>query len=333
MTASVSETHPPREIGKKGVLPSFLIAGTPRSGTTLIQRLVCELPGVRVPPETHFFRGFAQRVLERRRFPLEGRALIEELERFASLKTSDGLNIDVGAIMEDVGGRCDGLVEMFGGVVRHLAGPAKIYGEKTPPHLRWWRPLTSAIPELKIVAVVREPRAVVASNLKVPWRTVGHVAIAQQWEFDQHQIRTAHALLGSSRVLRVTYEDAVSEPDEIRRRLAAFLGVTTQVSLREDAPDGHALFLPWETWKESATGPILSDRIEAWRSSLTPRQAAEIIAICRREMKRAGYGALAPSFVKAQLTLLSSRPSSHYWRARVAIARIRQIRRINRMTL
>ena len=34
---------------------SFLMVGTPRSGTTLLQRLACELPGVGMPPETHFF--------------------------------------------------------------------------------------------------------------------------------------------------------------------------------------------------------------------------------------------------------------------------------------
>ena len=32
----------------------FLIVGTPRSGTTLVQRLVSELRGVRVPPRDPF---------------------------------------------------------------------------------------------------------------------------------------------------------------------------------------------------------------------------------------------------------------------------------------
>lgn len=38
--------------------PAFLIVGTPRSGTTLVQRLASELPGVAIPPETHFFSLF-----------------------------------------------------------------------------------------------------------------------------------------------------------------------------------------------------------------------------------------------------------------------------------
>ena len=34
---------------------SFLVVGTARSGTTLVQRLCCELPRVWVPGETHFW--------------------------------------------------------------------------------------------------------------------------------------------------------------------------------------------------------------------------------------------------------------------------------------
>ena len=35
--------------------------GTPRSGTIVTQRLCCELPGVVMPPETHFLHLFASR--------------------------------------------------------------------------------------------------------------------------------------------------------------------------------------------------------------------------------------------------------------------------------
>jgi len=49
------------EVGRRG--PDFLIVGSARSGTTLVQRLACELPGVAMPPETHFFDIFLRRLL------------------------------------------------------------------------------------------------------------------------------------------------------------------------------------------------------------------------------------------------------------------------------
>ena len=69
----------------------FLVVGSPRSGTTLVQRLACEIPGVRMPAETHFFSQFATGLLARRSFPLTGEALVDEIGRFASLDSSRGL--------------------------------------------------------------------------------------------------------------------------------------------------------------------------------------------------------------------------------------------------
>ena len=50
----------------------FLIVGTPRSGTTLVQRLACELPGVGMPRETEFWLGYRSSPLRTASFPLEG---------------------------------------------------------------------------------------------------------------------------------------------------------------------------------------------------------------------------------------------------------------------
>ena len=54
----------------------FVIIGTARSGTTLVQRLCAELPGVWVPPETHFW-DLADRARHYFEFPLRGRSRAE----------------------------------------------------------------------------------------------------------------------------------------------------------------------------------------------------------------------------------------------------------------
>jgi hypothetical protein len=203
--------------------PAFLIAGTPRSGTTLVQRLACELPGVRVPPETHFFSLFARGLTKRRRFPLEGDALREELDSFARLDTSRSFQLEPHALMERLGGRCETVVQLFGVIVRHLARDADVCGEKTTDHLLWWRPLSRALPRLKLVAVVRDPRSVVASNLAVPWGMTSHVVLAERWAADQREVAQARAELGSKRCLILRYEDVVAAPTEARARISALL--------------------------------------------------------------------------------------------------------------
>lgn len=266
--------------------PAFMIVGTPRSGTTLVQRLACELPEVRVPPETHFLALFVPELVARRTFPLGPRALREELARFAALSTSDGLRLDGEAVAEQLEGRCPSPLALFGAIVRALAGPARLHGEKTPNHLLWWRPLARADPDLRLVAVVRDPRAVVASY-RTSWGSRDHRILAERWRADQRQVAAAAARLGG-RLLVLRYEDVVEDPALARAALARHLG----------AGGGSAPALPppsfglaWETWKARACEAVTTERREAWRHVLTPSEAEEVLAITGPELARFGYGA------------------------------------------
>jgi hypothetical protein len=269
---------------------SFLIVGTPRSGTTLVQRLACELPGVTVPPETEFFEWFAPALLRRRRFPLDEAALRAELQAYARRRSARGLSIDPEAIVADLGGWSTDLVELFCAIVRHLAGPANLIGEKTPSHVSWFRHLSKAMPEIKIIAVVRDPRAVVASQQGVPWGTKSHLKLAENWAWQQREVARARAALGP-RVLVLRYEDVVRDPEACRSTLESFLRPPRDLDAFPDHSSGTRpeLFLKWEWWKERARGPISAERVDGWRKSLTQKQVAEIVAICRREMRRFGY--------------------------------------------
>lgn len=323
------ERRPPRQD------PAFIIIGTPRSGTTLVQRLACELPGVAMPPETHFFNLCVPELINRRRFPLDQEALREELESYRALKTSRELDLDIGAIIDDLGGRCDSIVELFGALVRHLSGQADLRGEKTPTHVRWWRPLTRALPKLKVVAVVRDPRAVVASNLEVPWGMKLPPLLAEMWCHDQRLIRQARAELGSHRCLVLRYEDVVADPDAARERLAGLLAVggdPGQASTPPTTPPDRFVN-SWEWWKQGVFEPVTTERVEAWRSRLTPTQAAEITAICRKEMQGFGYAHSVPSRVATAFHLARLGPAGHWRRYRLRRARRRQLTWIDGLSL
>jgi hypothetical protein len=136
-----------------------MVVGSARSGTTLVQRLACELPGVAMPPETHFFDMFAEGLLRRGRPPFGPARIADEVAAWASLPELRDVDIDPRAVVLNLDGHCAGVADLFDGIVRTLVGDAACYGEKTPNHLYWWRPLSGAFPSLKFVAVVRDPRA------------------------------------------------------------------------------------------------------------------------------------------------------------------------------
>jgi hypothetical protein len=261
----------------------FMIVGTPRSGTTLVQRLACELPGVRVPPETHFFRSFLPGLLKRRVPPLKRADIVQELEAFLELDTSRGFELQPEAVAERLDGRCVTVTELFAALVRELAGDGRLYGEKTPSHLRWWPLLTRWMPELRLVFVVRDPRAVVASYFAA-WGVRPHAVVAERWAIDQQQVALAEESLGGAGCLVLRYEDVVGDAEASRRRLAAFLGASSEPTA-VSAPLG----LPWETWKAGVGEPVRGDQTDAWRGTLPARVWNDIETITGSEMMRFGY--------------------------------------------
>lgn len=292
----------------------FMVVGSPRSGTTLVQRLACELPGVRMPPETHFFSQFAPGLQARRRFPLGRGELTEELSRFAGLDTSRGLDVDVDAVVEDLGGTCPSPFALFDSVVRQVSGTAELWGEKTPDHLLWWRPLARAAPWVRFVAVVRDPRAVVASNLGMPWSEDRrlpawgeslHLAFAVHWAVAQRQTDVMRHELGPERCLVLRYEDVVADPSAARSRIAGFLGRPAS-----PAPDEvPAEIVPdWEPWKLDALAPVDPTRADTWRQALDGRRARQVTAVCRSGMRRFGYGDDAPNLAETALGLAGLGP-------------------------
>lgn len=330
----MTEVDPGAQVQRVADL-SFLIVGTPRSGTTLVQRLASELPGVRVPPETHFFSLFARGLLRRQRFPLDTESLRDELERFLSMPASRGLELNPDAIVSRLAGVCARALDLFLAIVQELGGPAEIYGEKTPNHLLWWKPLTRAIPKLRIVAVVRDPRGVVNSWAPAPFGMSSHVALAERWVCDQRLVRTARRELGPDRCLQLRYEDVVADPESTQSRLREFLSTLRR---GDGAPTwrhretllSRPLFMPWETWKSAALGPVVRDRATAWRQELTPAQARLVSRICQAEMTAFGYEAdteprrMGPAAIS---------PAERWRRFHFRVSRARRMRTIEAISL
>jgi hypothetical protein len=305
--------------------PDFLVVGSARSGTTLVQRLACELPGVAMPPETHFFDVFVPGLLRRGPLPLHGRRLADELEEWLRMEQVRGIEVDVDAVVGELGGHCDSLAQLFDVLVRHLVPPAERYGEKTPKHLLWWRPLTEARSSMQVVAVVRDPRSVVSSNLASPW-AAGisdwdwgedlYVAMAERWRVEQEQVLLMAQVLGS-RCLVLRYEDVVAGPATARSAIARLIDVDDRAAPadRRSSP----IVLPWETWKADALAEVHADRVDAWKAGLGGRRSRVVSAICAPVMARFGYHRttrrrLGDGMVAATLSPLTQRRRRAYRR-------------------
>ena len=281
-------------MGDPGTL-RFLIVGTGRSGTTLVQRLCCELADVWVPAETHYWQ-LAEQGAHRFEYPLRRRVRADFVDWVLTELKERELPVTPGHVMDEVRRRERrvGLFHIFESLVAALSPARPVLGEKTPGHLLWWEHLTTAQQHLKLIAVVRDPRAVLASQRSVPWGEPDVFALAERWLLHQRAIVDAARLLGKQRCLVLRYEDVAADPEAHRARIASFLGVSDEwEALREDLLDAHPLFAPREQWKAEAVGAVTTERITSWPGVVGPSDVAVIEAVTAELMSRFEYEPVA----------------------------------------
>lgn len=278
--------------------PHFMVVGSPRSGTTLVQRLASELQGVQVTMETNFFPAFYLRVLRYEHFPLSRARVQVLLREYMRRRKLKDFRLDVEAIANRLGECCDSPWSLFSEVVTDLAPDADLIGEKTPHHLRWWRPISHVSPFLKFVFVLRDPRAVVASTVAAPFAIKNVALLAAERLEDLIELDLAMGTLTPDRALLLRYEDVVSDPGLARSRLADFLGVP-----RSWEPIGQTsnaqLFLPSESdWKEQALAPVDASRSQNWRRRLDRREIRQVEAIVGSQFEQHGYSRDMPGGIQ-----------------------------------
>jgi len=313
--------------GRSG--PDFLIVGSPRSGTTLVQGLACEIPGVAMPTETHFFDIFVRRLLERGAPPFGAARLAREIDAWRQMVQVRGVDVEPASIVAALGGRCESLMDLFDAIVRQVAPEGTVYGEKTPNHLYWWRPIVRVLPTLRIIATVRDPRAVVASSLATPWLTEvvhprwgtdSYVAVAERWRAEQRIIQAMAQALGT-RCLVLRYEDVVAEPSRARHAIARLLGVRSAVPLPGTA--GPVIAHPWETWKADALADIRTDRTRVRQDELGTWRSHVVTSVCGQLMRAFDYQTTAAERLVAAAAAASLNPLTQ--RRRLALRRGQRI--------
>jgi hypothetical protein len=228
------------------------------------------------------------------------------------------------------------VVDLFDVLVRHLVPSADRYGEKTPKHLLWWRPLTDARPSMRVVAVVRDPRSVVASNLAAPWATGIsdwdwgedlYVAMAERWRIEQEQVLLMARALGT-RCTVLRYEDVVADPSASRRAIARLIEVDDTARV-PGGSGAEGIMLPWETWKADALGDVHSRRVDAWTSDLGERRGCVVSALCTRTMDCFGYRRTVRQHIGDVAMAATLHPATHRRRRAYRRQLLEEIRWIN----
>ena len=280
--------------------PVFVL-GYSRSGTTLLRLMLDANPGLCVAREHELFlnlpgklgRGpFAHADVER-----IADAVLAERRGLLTAQQRDALTAELSRNLPG------GLEAVFASVHRvyqdSLGRGAARWGAKKPQHWRIVNDLEEWFPGAQFVSIVREPRDVVASMLEhFPHHVRGrnlvapHLLVAWQWRRAQRELHAFARRCGERRFLELRYEDLVGDPREVLSRVCTFLGLPfDEAMLRTDRAieQGRAGVRSLATAHQELRKAAHGARVGRFSARLSPRQAAQIAAICSREMQELGY--------------------------------------------
>lgn len=194
-------------------------------------------------------------------------------------------------------------IALFGPVMDELTriNDRRRWLEKSPEHVYFLPSILGVNPTARVVELVRDPRAALASRKHrrqdewldakeaqeqlTPDRTTNYDTIidSYMWKESIDSARDARRQF-PGRVLTVRYEDMVGDPEPTIRQICAFL----------DLPfDPEFLKVGWinatsKTAANAADG-ISRAAVDRWKQSLTPEEIYVCQTVLRRELKEFGY--------------------------------------------
>jgi hypothetical protein len=217
------------------VNPFVFIVGCPRSGTTLLRRMVDARADLAIIPETQWVPKWFE---ERNGVTPEGFVTPEIIPSLLEYRRFSPLGIDRGQLERLVS--LDGPVSYSSFVTRvfDLYGEVRgkrLVGEKSPGYVRRLRTLHHLWPKAKFVHLIRDGRDValsaigwrdkLARRFATSWSKDPVTAAALWWDWHVRKGREEGSVLAQELYHEIRYESLVSRPEEECAKLCDFLGI------------------------------------------------------------------------------------------------------------
>lgn len=294
----------------------IFVVGNPRSGTTMMGRILGKHPDVHLFRELHFFEKLWSPSDARRPFnrdmAVAFAAQLCHIQREGFPWRRGDASRFVGmaeAIVDEMAGDAASRPRVYEAFLRHYAAlhGKTISCEHTPAYVYYLPELLRVFPRARVIHMVRDPRDVLLSQkhrfnryLNEP-AVKSHRLALHSW-LNYHPITTsnlwraanrrAQSLASDPRILAVRFEDVLHAPEKEVRRVCA----TFDLAFQETMLHVPVLGSSHELDEQGRTG-IDASRQGRWRDGsigLDPTELFLCQTVTGSDMKRWGY-ALVPT--------------------------------------
>lgn len=257
----------------------IFVGGPPRSGTTLVQKILDSHPDIAGGPE-----------FDRTPDIINLRNLLHEsiakgrISMFCSYQDVDN---EIGSFLEN-------LLIPFADNQN-----AKFLSEKTPKNVLAFIDLLEIFPEAHLIFVMRDPRAIVSSMLEVGKRAKRKGKTSPPFTkciYQAANITETYISAGlkavqkaPNRVLQVTYEDILSSPAEKTKEICNFLGIPWSEDMIYPSHGDHTMQANgvWYT-RNMLNRNVDKSGLEKWKSQLSDVQKS-FLAHWFKDIKQLGH--------------------------------------------
>ena len=278
--------------------PYLFLVGCPRSGTTLLRRMVQAHPQIAITPETHWIVRMFDRRIGLTPHGHVTPALLEQLrqdDRFVRLDP------DFEALERLISGPAPVHYAQFVSAVFDGFGRANgkpLVGDKTPGYSLGVPTLAELWPEARIVHIVRDGRDVCLSAInwtrKLPslerrfptWRDEPVITAALWWEWHAHAAHEDGGAIDGGRFHELRYEELVAQPESTCSALCEFLRVPyddAMVRFHEGRTKSKPGLDAKHAWLPVTSG------LRDWRTQLPHDDLACFEAAAGRLLEELGY--------------------------------------------
>jgi hypothetical protein len=229
-------------------------------------------------PETHFFRWLSntkpEELLQPEQWPVRAVRFLDSIT-FSNYRDAERTSVIEKYEIEKA--RVEKFLSEREPAIAHILASVTVplmedFGksrwiEKTPDHIQDVSEIRKNFPTSPVIQIIRDPRDVTISLMKVPWGARSLLGGLLYWK----RLYESSASFFREDPLAYTlkYENLVTCPVDELRRLCQFIGENFEAEMLDTSKSGIKLNSKNVSWKEKASQPLDPSRVSVWRKELS----------------------------------------------------------------